>query len=361
MVIAKRRCFVVIIGAAVAWLVQQELCRGFFLLTILNNSFLHSAYLKGRLLEFAIEVLLPSSSTATEPEPVPELEVRNCSPQSFLALSKGGTGPVVLRGVHAESSILGWTPRRLLELFGNESSLQLERRIDPTQPDESFGTRMEMYLAGKIRQVNQVFFARRHRDLRARILNELGGSLARNCAGHGDVWVPPIAMTLNVYRAYANQSTGVSWHAHNIEAPSTVHVRGEKSWILVAPEYTPLLKPETSLWGAVLFAQGNPYSYVDWDPVAHMEPLLSRIPRMSATLGAGDVLFVPTGWWHSTANAKTDEDVISLVFSHISAGPTLLRTYAPYAILSWFNIIHVACLEVVDHVKGWTSFQGMFQ
>jgi len=278
------------------------------------------------------------------------MTLSECTPLRFKTLSAGGTRPVVIRGAHADSPILNWTVDRLFELFGNESSLTLEKRIDPHQPNVAFGERLQMYRKGQIRQVNQVFFPAKHRALRKRLHDELGAQLGRNCAGHGDLLVPPVALTLNVYRAYQNRSSGVAWHSHNIEAPSTVHVRGRKTWTLVAPEFTPLLRPVTSLWGAVLFAQGNPYSYVDWDPIAHLEPMISRIPKLTATLEAGDVLFVPTGWWHNTENERADIDVISLVFSHLSIGQTLLRTYPLYASLSWVNLAHVVGNEAMQAV-----------
>jgi len=351
------RCGAAMLFVLAALLVQLELRSGFFMLTLLNNGVLQSQELQRWLEDAALERLVPShysgNSTALRVQSLglPEMHFSQCTADAYQRLSEGGTKPVVVRGAHSDSPILNWTVDRLIELFGNESSLALEKRIDPQQPDLSYGERLRMYKRGEIRQVNQVFFPVKHREMRDTMFRELGSHIAQNCAGHADLLVPPIALTLNVYRAYANRSNGVAWHAHNIEAPSTVHVRGRKTWYVVAPEYTPLLRPVSSLWGAVLFAQGNPYSYVDWDPIEHLQPMISKIPVMKATLEAGDVLFVPAGWWHNTENENADMDVISLVFSHVSAGPTMMRTHLPFAFLAWYNMAAVAAIEVTQTAR----------
>lgn len=344
-------------------LLHSEIRYGFFLLTLFNNNLFYSKDVDKFLKESALQRLLPKVNSDSHirdgrglrSEAVPEISIDECNPELFQRLSRRGTRPVVVRGAHAGSPIVQWDVPRLLNTFGNESGLRLEARIDPKQPNVDFGERLRMYQRGEIRQVNQVIFPWRQSDIANKLLSQLDGGLARNCAGHADLTVPPVALTLNVYRAYANRSTGVAWHAHNIESPSTIHVGGTKSWILVSPEYTPLMRPVTSMWGAVLFALGNPYSYVDWDPVAHLQPELSRIPLLRTTCHSGDVLFVPSGWWHNTENERKDSDVISLVFSHVSAGPTLMRTHPPYVALAWANLAYVAAVEAVDAVRGLVS------
>eukprot|EP00927_Polykrikos_kofoidii_P063203 TRINITY_DN58018_c0_g1_i1.p1 TRINITY_DN58018_c0_g1~~TRINITY_DN58018_c0_g1_i1.p1 ORF type:complete len:370 (-),score=48.86 TRINITY_DN58018_c0_g1_i1:10-1119(-) len=334
-----------------------ELKSGFFVCTLLNNGVIKSAALQRWLEDIAAARLLIDQGEGIV-TPVSELAFNECTPGTFLKASMGGTRPVVVRGAHTSSAILQWDVETLLRLFGNETSLELEKRIDPMQPSVTFGERLRMYQRGAIRQVNQVFFPYKHRKLRETLYQELGSHLAQNCAGHGDLVLGPIAMTVNVYRSFSNVSSGVAWHAHNIEAPSTVHVRGRKTWTLVSPQNTPLMRPESSLWGAVLFAQGNPYSYVDWDPIAHLQPMIDRVPRLEATVEAGDVLFVPAGWWHNTENERSDTDIISLVFSHFSIGPTLVKSHPPYAQLAVVNLAYVAGVEVVEFAKTLAQYVG---
>eukprot|EP00929_Paragymnodinium_shiwhaense_P003908 TRINITY_DN104622_c0_g1_i1.p1 TRINITY_DN104622_c0_g1~~TRINITY_DN104622_c0_g1_i1.p1 ORF type:complete len:379 (+),score=42.29 TRINITY_DN104622_c0_g1_i1:71-1207(+) len=352
------------LAVACACCVWYERHSGYFFSTLLNNGILGNGDAQrwlersaaGSLLDMpeADYLQLQTRSDIMENQTflkIPEIPIGQCSPAMFKELSGGGTRPVIVRGAHKSSPILEWTAESLLELFGNESSLALEKRIDPTQPDVTFGDRVRKYMAGDIRQVNQVFFMKKHQQLRKRIFKELGADLVRNCAGHSDALLPPIAITLNLYRAYQAKSTGVAWHAHTIEAPTTLHVRGKKTWTLVAPEYTPLLRPETSLWGAVLFAQDNPYSYVDWDPIQHLQPMISKIPMYRVTADPGDVLFTPAGWWHNTENERSDIDVISVVFSLLSAGPTSWRMHPATAALGWYNLLVVAGIEVVEGMK----------
>jgi hypothetical protein len=87
---------------------------------------------------------------------------------------------------------------------------------------------------------------------------------------------------------------------------------GEKEWLVLAPDQTPHLYA----------GQGD----TGWPVVSRVEdpfdPDLARFPEYGRAEGvrvvqeAGDVIFVPSGWWHT---ARSLTPTISLAWDHVSA------------------------------------------
>lgn len=89
---------------------------------------------------------------------------------------------------------------------------------------------------------------------------------------------------------------------HNLH----VHLTGRKRWLLFAPSQSARLYPRGLLSGMPNFAQVDPERADD-----------ARFPRwrgataFGATLGAGETLFIPHGWWHHT---RSLDDAVSMNF-----------------------------------------------
>jgi Cupin-like domain len=72
-----------------------------------------------------------------------------------------------------------------------------------------------------------------------------------------------------------------------------VNVFGRKTWYLIPPKYTSLLKPHLNQYG--LFA-------ISEQDIFNPNDISQKIPYISVTLDPGDVLFIPPWWWHAVRN-----------------------------------------------------------
>lgn len=84
---------------------------------------------------------------------------------------------------------------------------------------------------------------------------------------------------------FAGHGSGVPLHTHGAVFAEVLH--GRKRWFLYPPSYTPLFDPnETTL---------------RW--LHNVYPSLGPLDRpLECTLDVGEVLYIPSGWWHSTLN-----------------------------------------------------------
>jgi ribosomal protein L16 Arg81 hydroxylase len=66
------------------------------------------------------------------------------------------------------------------------------------------------------------------------------------------------------------------------------HIYGRKRWRLIDPKYTPLLYNHIGV-----------FSKVDLEkPDLDRYPLFKEVPVIETVLEAGEIIFVPVGWWH---------------------------------------------------------------
>jgi Cupin-like domain len=72
-----------------------------------------------------------------------------------------------------------------------------------------------------------------------------------------------------------------------------VNVFGRKTWYLIPPKYTSLLKPHLNQFG--LFA-------ISEQDIFNPDDISQNIPYITVTLDPGDVLFIPPWWWHAVRN-----------------------------------------------------------
>lgn len=89
---------------------------------------------------------------------------------------------------------------------------------------------------------------------------------------------------------------------HNLH----VHLTGRKRWLLFAPEHSARLYRRTLLSGMPNFARVDPER-----PDAARFPRFQDVPAFGATLGPGETLFIPHGWWHHT---RSLDDTVAMNF-----------------------------------------------
>lgn len=87
---------------------------------------------------------------------------------------------------------------------------------------------------------------------------------------------------------------------------------GSKEWLLFSPEDTPNLysKQKDDSW-PMTSAVENPF-----EPDLTKYPKLSNAVSLRVVQEAGDVIFVPNGWWHTT---RSHTPTITVAWDHLSA------------------------------------------
>ena len=86
-------------------------------------------------------------------------------------------------------------------------------------------------------------------------------------------------------------TVGTPFHAA-IFSNLFLQVHGERTWTLVAPWYSQYMRP---IHGAQYVNGAGVYE--DWRKPTR-RPHISRLPRLTVTLKPGDVLYIPSWWWH---------------------------------------------------------------
>ena len=89
---------------------------------------------------------------------------------------------------------------------------------------------------------------------------------------------------------------------HNLH----VHLTGRKHWLLFPPGQSARLYPRGLFSGMPNFAHVDP-EHPDYDRY----PRFRGVTAFGATLGSGETLFIPHGWWHYT---RTLDDAVAMNF-----------------------------------------------
>eukprot|EP00730_Choanoeca_flexa_P006096 TRINITY_DN12084_c3_g2_i12.p1 TRINITY_DN12084_c3_g2~~TRINITY_DN12084_c3_g2_i12.p1 ORF type:complete len:489 (+),score=85.72 TRINITY_DN12084_c3_g2_i12:118-1584(+) len=109
------------------------------------------------------------------------------------------------------------------------------------------------------------------------------------------------------------ERSGSSWHVDpNATSAWNGLIKGKKRWIFCPPGCTPpgvFPSPD----GA---AVATPISITEWMKDYYEELVASGIAYLEVTQHPGDLVFVPSGWWHMVLNL---EDTIALTQNYISA------------------------------------------
>src|ERR1019366_3072751 len=90
---------------------------------------------------------------------------------------------------------------------------------------------------------------------------------------------------------------------HDVMNVMVAQVFGRKQFTLIAPEQTPYVYNETSVYGEVNCS----------DPDYSRHPLYREATPIHVEIGPGDVLFIPVGWWHYVRSIET-----SIMVSYIN-------------------------------------------
>ena len=143
---------------------------------------------------------------------------------------------------------------------------------------------------------------------------------------------------------------------HNeMNSTINIHLEGEKQWLLVDPQYSDYMIPLTP--------KSSQLQYVSMVYGWNQVPKQFKVPHYSVTLKKGDMLFVPSWWWHQPV-ALTRSKHIALrtvhddTFYHDLFMPSTIYKFAymlPYIYndtIPTDNKDLNACSKLVDYYKS---------
>ena len=218
-----------------------------------------------------------------------EVPVRHAPPAEHFFRDHYATNrPVVLTGlVDHWPARAGWSLDRLAALPGDRTiEVQTGRESDPAYEQRSDSHRTMMPLAALIERLrgdepsNDFYVTANNgthnRQALAPLWEDLGpisGYLVDDPARDGFLWIGP-AGTITPFH-------------HDLTNNLLVQIKGRKRVTLVPPWDTPLMR-------------NHAHCYSSWSGPQELQALPDgqRPALLTCTIGPGDALFLPVGWWH---------------------------------------------------------------
>ena len=122
-------------------------------------------------------------------------------------------------------------------------------------------------------------------------------------------------------------------HNDGYEHSILVQILGKKEVYLIPPEFTEFLSPTNSIWG-------EDYSKFSIEKYVDSQDINCNIMLYRTILSAGDVLFIPSKWWHQVTQLKpsisvnqfltTKEAIIKEILSRLVRWDFSARDYFKY-------------------------------
>lgn len=78
-------------------------------------------------------------------------------------------------------------------------------------------------------------------------------------------------------------------------------ISGRKDWLLVAPRHSMWMYPQIGRNGLAVYVN-SPVLSEQTEEIDEKFPLYRYVPKYRASLGPGDVMYVPPWWWHEVTN-----------------------------------------------------------
>lgn len=197
--------------------------------------------------------------------------------------------PVVIQGlIDTWPALSAWTPGYFAERFGDEPiEITGDRDADPRYEDHFVEHRRTVPMAEFVRliegrQTNDVYVVGKNHLLDRPAFAPLwddfsfpNGYLdASRAKGAVRLWFGPLGTVTPLH--------------HDDSAGLLAQVRGRKLVRLVAPWFTELVYNDRECYSAVDLTS------IDYDRFPNMR----HVRVLEVTIGPGDVLFIPLGWWH---------------------------------------------------------------
>jgi ribosomal protein L16 Arg81 hydroxylase len=227
------------------------------------------------------------------------------SQNEFLERYYAVNRPVLLTGLlDGSAAIERWTPEYLSDVCG-EAIVQIMagRQSDPSYEVNSESHKRKVKMSEYVRMVRE---GGESNDYYL-VANNGFFDLPETQALFGEV--PELPEYLDgsnpqgkIFFWFGPAGTVTPLH-HDIMNVLVAQLSGRKRFTLIAPEQTPYVYNEVSVYGEVNCGE----------PEDTRHPLYREATPIDIVLGPGDVLFIPVGWWHYVQALET-----SIMVSYIN-------------------------------------------
>ncbi|MBL8938258.1 MAG: cupin-like domain-containing protein [Archangium sp.] len=215
--------------------------------------------------------------------------VKRLTPRQFIERAYAPNRPIVITGMMNDwKALRRWTWAFLSKTVGDAPVEVMEHRettdfydLNVNRLSEPTTLREFISWIQRVKTSNARYMVARNNGLDAEALRPLrgdlgffGGILDRRLEGLSYLWVGPGGTVTPLHHDTANNLF--------------CQVRGRKRFILIDPANAELLRDVLSY-----------YSLIDAENFdVRRFPYLAHVERLTVTLGPGEALFLPAGWWH---------------------------------------------------------------
>jgi hypothetical protein len=257
------------------------------------------------------------------PVPIVEMDGSTFEWSDYLSKSKKMTIPVVIRGLFNKSVAMEqWGTEQWVKQH-NDFSLTEFQALDEFQATydvkkANFVDYMKDIRAGSYRYsygLDELFT--RYPEL----VNDLEYERYGRFDGRDFTFCRSIGLFIS------SSGKGFTWH--NADAPNMVmQLKGMKHFSLIDPSYSLFLGPEVpkDYYSTGFSAKAPPY-------------IFERIPKMNVTITPGDVLLVPSWWWHHVMSESYEDDPTKSVILNTCRFSEVYSAAVNNPVLEWYRHI----------------------
>jgi hypothetical protein len=234
---------------------------------------------------------------ATTPLPIPEIWGTNVTKESIQQISNDFRRPFIVRG--ALKRIDNWQRSSILENLGNETVIV--RQIIPGCRDMDYPLPRRM----PIKRFYELKDLGKNLAIQAStaIFESKPELLDQISSPFDQYLLPESLMFTKIFNLfYLNHGVSSSVLHADVAANLNRHISGEKKWTLIDPSQSILLCPLPAGGGRSVKASCL------WNKTKEEQELfISHLPRFDATVGGGDIIYIPPWWWHLVSNVDAGD------------------------------------------------------
>jgi len=283
-------------------------------------------------------------------KPVVELEAKDYSWAEFMRLTNNGREPIVFRGLFNNTRPLEtFHTDEWLDKYGDFKVQEIKKSNDGfkyaytiADSDETFKDYVKDIKMGNHRYsygLDELYT--QHPELVAHLEYER--------LGRHDGVDYTFCRSVAVFVGAGGE--GLHWHNAD-HANLGIMVRGQKTFHLIDPKFSPLLGPD-----------GNANPFDTGYAARSRRDQFAKVPELAVTFGPGDMLYTPPWWWHRIDSHGDAED--NLVIFSVCRFGAIWASLWNQPVLEMYGHMHSRAINwihpSIPHVFRWVPWFRVLQ